>query len=182
MATRVCDLMNGAMRLESDNASEEQVASFQRLWEAALTRVPRRFSVALERYWRERVAPDSCRQRANARNVYDPHVTLYRETVGDEGAAPKAMLDGHVICFPATFLDDLGAALTVVAIAHELAHVSFAAEGEPNHWPDSTNAAASNVAERLVDALLLEWGFSQQELDELDAFLYDRGIPRFRLG
>jgi hypothetical protein len=181
MATQVCDLMNGATRLESDKASEEQVSSFLLLWEVSLTRVPTPFKDTIERYWRERVVPESCRQKANVKSVYDPHITLYREMVGDEGAAPKVMLDGHVIGFPATFLDDLGADLTVVAIAHELAHVSFMAQAEPHHWPDSTNSADSNGAERLVDARLLEWGLSQQELNNVDAFLAARGISRFRL-
>lgn len=64
-------------------------------------------------------------------------------------------------------------------MTHELAHVTYFAEGESNHWPDTPNSIAYNAAEHLVDDRLLKWAFSRQELRDLDAFLAARGIQRF---
>jgi hypothetical protein len=171
--------MNGATRLESDGASEEQVSLFMFLWESAQTRVPVTSWDAVAHYWRGRMAPEACRHQASVKSLYDPHLTLFRETIDDESAGPKTMLEGHVIVFPARFMDGLGTGSGVVAIAHELAHVTYYAEAEPNHWTETTNPAGYNRSEQLVDARLLDWGFTQAELDRVDTFLASLGNPRF---
>ena len=43
------------------------------------------------------------------------------------------LLDGHVISVPAGLLKGMGNFFAVIALAHELAHVTFCAESEPNH-------------------------------------------------
>jgi hypothetical protein len=180
MATDICELMNGATRLQSDRATDEQGVFFLSLWKSALARVHVEFRDMIERYWRGPRAPETCRTKANVNDEYDPRITLCQETQDDEGAAPQVTLDGHGITFPARFMDELRRDCGVVAIVHELAHVSFNAEAEANHWPSSKSDATINAAERFVDARLLARGLTQQELDVVDAFLASRAIPRFR--
>ena len=180
MATHTGELADGAIRLESERVSDEQVREFRKLFDAAWVRVISEHRGLIKGYWRGCVAPEDCRHKANVKELYDPHILFYGETAYYAGkASPKAMLDGHVLLFPAKFLERLGDSLAVVAIAHELAHVSFHAESEPNHWPDTIHPAAYNAAESLVDARLLAWGFEKENMDSLDAWLMKEGISRF---
>jgi hypothetical protein len=179
MARHVGELVDGAIRLESEQVSDEQVRKFRELFDAAWTRVMSDHQGLVARYWRQCVAPEDCRQKVNVNERYDPHVLFYAESAFDLKASPRAMLDGHVLLFPAKFLETLGDSLAIVAIAHELAHVTFHAESEPNHWPDTRNPAIYNAAERLVDARLLAWGFQRESLEALDACLVKKGISRW---
>src|SRR5438067_2249857 len=133
MASRVCDLVNGVTHLVSQKASHQQFVWFLSLWESAWNRVPAASKRVIEKYWREGLAPESCRRKPNVKERYDPHVCLYKETQYDENAAPGITLEGHAISFPMQFMESLRRDHAVVAIAHELAHVSFYAEAEPNH-------------------------------------------------
>ena len=37
---------------------------------------------------------------------YDPHISVYRPTLETDKATPRTMFDGHMIRFPANFLEE----------------------------------------------------------------------------
>jgi hypothetical protein len=79
MADGVGTLVGGAIRLETDRASEEDLRYFLRLFDAAWGHVPPEQRRLIADYWRGGVAPESCRGKPNVKERYDPHVSLYRE-------------------------------------------------------------------------------------------------------
>jgi hypothetical protein len=179
MAKHVGDLMNGAIPLESDRATDEHVTSFWGIWDAALSRIPADYLRVIEGYWRGRVAPETCRHKPNVKPEYKPHVTLYDEARDGGKGVSKTLLDGHVLTFPVRLLEQMGREFAVLSVAHELAHVTFYAEAEPNHWPDSRDDAAYVAAEGLVDARLVGWGFDQTMIVALDAWMLECGYQRY---
>src|SRR6202040_1632403 len=74
VATTMGSLVNGAIRLESDGVSEEEVQAFVRLFDAVWTRLPIQHRECIESYWQSRVAPPSCRNKPHTKQQYDPHI------------------------------------------------------------------------------------------------------------
>jgi hypothetical protein len=172
-ATEAGYLENGAIRLMSDRVPPEILDEFRRLFGCGLACVPPDSLACIMEYWRKATAPKCCQGKPHVKSQYDPQVR-----VGASWGVPKATCDGHDLYFPIHALADIGEELAVVAIAHELAHVTFYASGEPNHWQDTSDPAAYAVAERLVDARLLEWNTGEGVLRRLDQWLKGRGFKR----
>jgi hypothetical protein len=179
MGIAVGSLLNGAIQLESDGVAGEGMRAFVRLFEVAWSRIPLQYQILIENYWRGRVVPEDCREKPDTNKQYDPKISVYDDTRRHHEGAPRVFEDGHVILFPAQLLADMGEELAVVAVTHELAHVSFCATSEPNHWPDHKTAETYDAAEHLVDKRLVEWGFAQHTLDKLDFWMAERDFPRF---
>jgi hypothetical protein len=172
-ATAAGDLENGAIRLISHSLPPHILDEFRRLFGRGFACLRPENQADIKGYWRKATAPERCRGMPNVKEQYDPNVTV-RPSWG----VPKTSLDGHFLYFPIPALADMGEELAVVAIAHELAHVTFFASGEPNHWPDTHNRVAYAEAERLVDARLLEWNIQEGVLRRLDQWLADRRFKR----
>ena len=166
-------LAAGAIRLVNDRVPAALMEQFCRLFERAWAIMPPDIQSEVAGYWWGTVAPECCRAKRNVRDRYDAQVS-----VGPEWGVPKANEDGHVLYFPIPSLLDMGERLAILAIAHELAHVTYYATGEPNHWPDARNPYAYAEAERLVDERLLSWGAEQEQLQRLDGWLEHRNFRR----
>jgi hypothetical protein len=145
------DVGNGAIRLMNDRLPGRIVDDFRRLFGRGMAYVPGNSRSDITTYWRKATAPEGCQGKPNAKTHYDPHVK-----VDAWWGVPKT--DGHVLYFPIPALVDMGEESAIVAIAHELAHVTFYAAGEPNHWPAPDDVGAYAEAEA-VDRGLKEGQF-----------------------
>jgi hypothetical protein len=166
-------IANGAIRLESDRVPTKLMEEFCRLFDQAWGLLPPDHQAEVTRYWRGAVAPECCRQKPNVKDHYDPHVKAHALW-----GVPKVQMDGQALLFPIVALLDMGEELAVVAIAHELAHVTFYIEGEPNHWPNMRDPVAYAAAEQLVDERLCDWGINAETLRMLDQWGEFRGFSR----
>lgn len=139
--------------------TDEQACKLAVLFDQAWNQIPERYRELIMTYWQGRLAPAECRSMLNVREPYDTRITLYPNR-----ELPRTMSDGHSLLFYAPTFEELGDSLSVIAIAHELAHVTFYAEGEPNHWPNQRTEQTDQGAEELVDRLVREWGWNHATL------------------
>jgi hypothetical protein len=175
MLERVGELVNGAIRLETDQVPEEGIEWFRTLFQEAWDRVPGDCRLRLEAYWRGRVAPPGCEKSPFFKQCYNPRIILFLDD-----RHPGVNHGGHLVFMPLGTLRSMPRELAVLALTHELCHVSLCMDGEPQHWRlNCVGPTNYNASERLVDARLLAWGFSKGELDAGNKWLADHGIPRF---
>jgi hypothetical protein len=175
MSERAGDLVHGAIRLESDQVPEVSVVWFRELFHEAWDLVPGEYQMQLEAYWRGRIAPPNCYKSPLFKDSYDPRIILLRHD-----GLPGVNHGGHLVFMPLGRLMVMPRKVAVLAVTHELVHISFHAEGEPQHWRlNGAGPTNYNASERLVDERLLDWGFSKAELDAADRWLADHGLQRF---
>jgi hypothetical protein len=155
MPEPVGDLVNGAIRLEASQVPEASFEWLRALFHEAWNRVP----------------SPGCHSSPHFMDSYDPRIILFRDGI------PGVRHGGHLMQMPIDFLAAMPRELAVLAVVHELAHVSWYAEGEPQHWRlHDAGPASYNASERLVDGRLLDWGFCKEELDAADQWLASHSV------
>ncbi len=128
-----------------------------------MARIPDSVQRHIEKHWDSRTVPSAYRadwQRLLADQPWIMLVTGRR--------LPACNREGHALLFSVDTLKDMGDALAVKAILHEIAHVVLYAQGDADHLCNENRPGnfIYQAAETGVDRLLLSWGVDQSDLLE----------------
>ncbi|MHB1421916.1 MAG: hypothetical protein ACYC3I_01720 [Gemmataceae bacterium] len=149
---------NDALPIDYLRVDQDKIKWIAGRFISAWGRIPQPVRLLFEQYWRTKAIPRNC-IRSGEPKEYHPHLLLHAEI-----GSPAVRYEGLVVSLPVPTLEHMGNDMADMAIAHELAHVSFYASGEPNHWARTENPLAYHAAEAMVHDRLLVWGMNQAAL------------------